>query len=238
MLLCKDNLEVLSELPNNHIDLIYCDVLYNTKRNNLDFEDNLEDPIKFYRLRLQEMKRVLKDTGLIYIHCDYRLVHYLKVEMDRIFGLKNFRNEIIWYFNSSPRKKKSFGVRHHTILRYSKTDNFFFEDSEIRQPYSLTAPRGYEKEKYYHPLGKVMGDVWQINSLGQNDKKERTGYSTQKPLELMYPIINSSSPIGGLVADFFCGSGTFLLAAKYLERDYIGVDINPKAIEVCRRRLE
>lgn len=238
----KDNLELLKELPNNCIDLIYCDILYNTGKKFKEFNDNLgspQDAIQWYLPRFTEMRRVLKDTGLIYIHCDYNLSHYIKITLDSIFGVKNFRNEIIWWYNSAPRKKKDFGKRHDTIFRYSVSNNYYFNsDSDyIRQEYSPTAPRGYEKEKYYDDRGKIMDDVWKVNMLGQNDKTERVGYSTQKPKELLYKIIDSSCPDDGIVADFFCGSGTTCVAAKELGRNYLVCDINNKAVEITRERL-
>lgn len=242
MVYLEDNLEFMSKLNNNSIDLIYADILYNTGKQYDDFNDNLgneEEAITFYTPRFIEMKRILKDSGLIYIHCDHNLSHYIKVELDKIFSRSNFRNEIIWWYNSAPRKKKDFGKRHDTIFRYSKTDNYYFHESEhIRQEYSPTAPTKYAKAKYYHPEGKVMDDVWRINMLGQNDKTERIGYSTQKPLELLYKIISSSCPPDGLVFDPFCGSGTTLVAAKQLGMSYIGCDINPKAIEISNARLD
>ena len=150
------------------------------------------------------------------------------------------RNEIIWYYNSAPRKKKDFGKRHDTIFRYSKTKDYYFNANSkyIRQKYSATAPRGYEKEKYYNPLGKIMDDVWKINMLGQNDKTERCGYDTQKPKALLYPIIDSSCPKNGVFADYFCGSGTSLVVAKDLEiQTIIGCDISQQAITICKKRL-
>ena len=134
----EDNLSLLKRLPNESIDLIYCDILYNTGKNFKDYNDNLgtpEEAIEWYKPRFIQMKRVLKDTGLLYIQCDSNLSHYIKVELDNIFGINNFRNEIIWWYNSAPRKKKDFGKRHDTIFRYSKTDNYYFnENSEyIRQ---------------------------------------------------------------------------------------------------------
>lgn len=233
---------MLQTLEDESIDVIYNDILYNTGKKLHDFDDNLGSKIKaiqWYRQRFIEMKRVLKTTGLLYIHCDCNLSHYIKVELDKIFGETNFRNEIIWWYNSAPRKKKDFGKRHDTIFRYSKSDNYYFnEDSQyIRQEYSKTAPRGYEKEKYYDSRGKVMDDVWRINILGQNDKTERVGYSTQKPKELLYKIIDSSCPVNGLVADFFCGSGTTCVVAKELGKQFIGCDINEKAIKITINRL-
>ncbi|MCM1234156.1 MAG: site-specific DNA-methyltransferase [Ruminococcus flavefaciens] len=237
-----DNLELLCSLTDESFDLIYCDILYNTGKRFDDFDDNLgnkDEAVQWYHPRFIEMKRVLKDTGLLYIHCDYNLSHYIKVELDKIFGEDNFRNEIIWWYNSAPRKKKDFGKRHDAIFRYSKSDNYYFNtDSKyIRQEYSPTAPRGYEKEKYYDERGKIMDDVWRVNMLGQNDKTERVGYSTQKPKELLYKIIDSSCPKGGIVADFFCGSGTTCVVAKELGRNFLGCDINEKAVTITKERL-
>lgn len=236
-----DNLELLGMLEDNSVDLIYSDILYNTGRKFDDFNDNLGTPeqaVDWYRPRLNEMRRVLSNTGTIYIHCDYRLIHYIKVEMDRIFGIENFRNEIIWHYNSAPRRKNDFGSRHDTILRYSKTGEYTFNEDDVRVPYSNSAPRGYAKEKYYNDLGKVMGDVWEINIIGQNDKTERVGYNTQKPRELLEVIIKASSKKGDLVADFFAGSGTTGVVAKELERDYIMCDINERAVDLSNERLD
>lgn len=242
-LYCQDNLGLLRDLDSSSLDLIYCDILYNTGKIFDDFIDKLGTPqqaIEWYKPRFIEMKRVLKNTGLLYIHCDANLSHYIKILLDEIFNVRNFRNEIIWWYNSAPRKRKDFGKRHDTIFRYSKSDNYYFnEDSGyIRQPYSNTAPRGYEKEKYYDSRGKIMDDVWKIKMLGQNDKTERVGYSTQKPKELLYKIIDSSCPKDGVFADFFCGSGTSLVVAKELGINYIGCDISSKAIEISDKRLE
>lgn len=240
---CCDNIVFMEKIQSNTIDCIYCDVLFGTGRKFNDYDDpsfrSFDDIKEFYENRFIQMRRVLQDTGLLYIHCDSQISHYIKVLLDQIFSARNFRNEIVWYYNSAPRKKKDFGKRHDVIFRYSKTDRYYFDDTSpyVRQPYSDTAPRGYDKEKYYSPLGKVKDDVWVIPMLGQNDKKERTGYSTQKPLDLMYPIIDSSCPKDGIVADFFCGSGTFLVAAKKLGRRYVGCDVNQNAVEITTERL-
>lgn len=233
-----DNLNVLNSLEDNSVDLIYCDILYGTGRNFNDYQDIKpikEDIDSHYIPRFLEMKRVLKNTGQIYIQMDWRINHWIRCILDDTFGWNNFRNEIIWSYNSAPRKKNCFGNRHDTIFRYSKTDDFTF--NAIREPYSESAPRGYAKEKYYHEDGKVIGDVWNINILGQNDKKERVGYATQKPIELLDRIIESSSNVNDVVADFYMGSGTTLVSAKGLNRQYIGCDINKKAYDITLDRL-
>jgi len=231
----EDNLTVLPRLATNSIQLIYSDILFGTNKDFHDYSDKI-DIERFYIPRFVEMRRVLSNTGLLYIHTDTTNGHYIKVILDQIFGRAQFRNEIIWYFNSSPRRKKDFGKRHHTIFRYSKSDDYVFYP--IRVPYSKSAPRGYAKEQYYHPDGKVMDDVWIINSLGQNDKHERTGYATQKPVALLDYIICSSSKEGDTVADFFLGSGTTAVSALKNGRIFIGVDINERAIQITKERIK
>lgn len=233
---CKDNLELLKELNDNSIDLIYSDILYGTNRNFGEYIDiSINEVEEHYIPRIKEMYRVLKNTGTIVLQMDPKISYKLRYILNDIFGEENFRNEIIWAYNSAPRKKGCFGFRHDVILRYSKSNEFTF--NEIREPYSLTAPRGYAKEKYYNPDGKVLGDVWNIPILGQNDKTERTGYPTQKPLQLVNTIINYMSNEGDLVADFYLGSGTTAESCLINNRHFIGCDISENAVNICKNRL-
>ncbi len=115
-------------MPDNYIDLIYCDILYNTGKNFEDYNDNLGtsiDAIKWYEPRLIEMHRILKDTGSIYLQCDWRLIYYLKIEMDSIFGFDNFRNEIVWNY-ATPSQSKTFVKNTDRILLYTKSNTFIF----------------------------------------------------------------------------------------------------------------
>lgn len=236
---CQDNLELLKTIEDNSIDLIYIDILYGTGRKFKDYQDLKpirSDIEEHYIPRLIEMHRVLKDTGTIYLQMDTKINHWIRCIMEDIFGYDNMRNEIIWYYNTAPRKKLDFGKRHDIIYRFTKSNNYIF--NPIREPYSESAPRGYAKEKYYHQDGKVIGDVWQMNILGQNDKKERVGYDTQKPKELIERIIKASSNEGDLVADFYLGSGTTAVSSKELNRRFIGCDINTRAVELTKKRLE
>jgi site-specific DNA-methyltransferase (adenine-specific) len=236
---CCDNIEFMKSIENESVDLIYCDLLFGTGRKFKDYQDlrPIKDEIyKHYLPRIGEMYRILKSTGTIYLHMDTKINHWIRCIMDDIFGYDKMRNEIVWHYNTAPRKKKDFGKRHDLIYRYTKSDNYTFNPP--REPYSLTAPRGYEKEKYYNKDGKVVGDVWKINILGQNDKKERVGYDTQKPLELLNRIIESSSNEGDLVADLYLGSGTTAVSCKILKRRFIGCDINPESISTTNKRLD
>lgn len=235
---CSDNLLFMKKIKSNTIDLIYCDILYGTG-NDFSYYKDLkaikENIDNHYVPRINEMHRILKETGTIYLQMDKKINHWIRLILDDIFGYDNFRNEIIWFYNSGPRKKNCFGFRHDTILRYSKSNVFTF--NEIRESYSKHINRPKSKLKYYHPDGKVIGDVWNINILGQNDKKERCGYPTQKPLELIERIIKSSSNENDLAGDFYLGSGTTAVACKKLNRNFIGCDINKESIEITNKRL-
>ena len=187
--------------------------------------------------RLRECRRVLKPTGSIYLHCDPTMSHKLKLVLDAIFGKKHFKNEIIWSYNSGPRGN-NFGKRHDIILWYTATRNYIFNKDEVREPYSPNINIPKSKAHYYHPLGKVMGDVWEIPILGQNDKKERVGYPTQKPLALIDRILRASSNSDDIVLDPFCGCGTTIHAAQNSGRRWIGIDICVQACKVIQRRIE
>lgn len=239
MIVCQDNIEFMKTLQSDSIDLIYSDILFGTGRKFQDYQDlkaNKEEIEKHYIPRIEEMRRIMKPTATIYLHMDTKINHWIRCIMDDVFGYDMMRNEIIWHYNTAPRKKSDFGKRHDIIYRYTKSDKYTF--NPIREPYSLSAPRGYEKEKYYHPEGKVIGDVWQMNILGQNDKTERVGYDTQKPIALAERIILASSNEGDVVADFYAGSHTTGVAALKLKRTYIGCDINPKSKEIGEKRLK
>jgi len=241
-----DNLELMKQLPNECIDLIYCDILYNTGKKFKDFNDNLGTPqeaIEWYEPRLFEMKRILKNTGSIYLQCDSNLSHYLKVEMDKIFGIHNFQRDIIWrigWVSGYKSKAKNWIRNHDNILYYTKSDNFTFSKEYI--PY----PTNYVRRDGKKPIGegKPIEDTWNCSDLDELNSieimsfsKEKVGYDTQKPKKLIERIINASSNEGDIVADFFCGSGTTCLVAKELHRCYIGCDINQKAIDITQRRL-
>ena len=224
-----DNLELLKQLQSESVDLIYCDILYNTGKKFKDYNDNLGTPqqaMEWYKPRLMEMKRVLKDNGSIYLQCDYRLTHYLKIEMDNIFGINNFRNEIIWKYGLGGSGNRTFSKKHDNILFYSKNKAYTFNIQ-------------YEKATSNKLKGqlKKMTDVWDIPNIN-NMSKERVGYDTQKPKTILEIIINTSSNKGDVVADFFCGSGTTLVVAKELGRNYIGCDISLRAVEITNQRLK
>jgi site-specific DNA-methyltransferase (adenine-specific) len=259
-----DNLQTLRSLPNESFDLLYADPPFFTQRQqqgeqSLSFDDrweNLEAFVSWLSLRLVEFHRILSPRGSLYVHLDWRVVHYIKVALDGIFGWKNFQNEIIWKYQMAGRGARHFARKHDTILFYSKTDNYFFDPNAVREPYTPHArdPQqkryggkmgvdaegreyveklgtgGKRRYRYYLDEGKLASDVWEIESLHPS-AKERTGYPTQKPKELISRIVRASCPKEGRFGDFFLGSGTSLLVASEVGVSFCGGDISPQSIE-------
>ena len=202
-------------------------------------------------VRLMEMARLLKPTGSIYLHCDPYASHYLKMLMDAVFGKRNFLNEVIWYYRGAGVPKKLLARRHDVLLWYAKRfGQQVFNPDPIRQPYAQATV-----ERFRHYIGNVRGQrdygQQELNPIGKHpddvisniqpiapSAKERTGYPTQKPLALLERIIGSSSNPGDVVLDPFCGCATACVAAEKLERQWIGIDISPKAVELVQDRLQ
>lgn len=240
-----DNLDLMNFLPDNYIDLIYCDILYNTRKNFKTYNDNLgstQDALLWYIPRLQQIYRILKPTGLLYLQMDYRLVHYLKVELDKIFGEQFFCRHIIWCYTSGGISKTDFPSKHDDILKYSKGKSYTYVP-ELK-PYSektlqrgLTQCKGenYELSKEGTPIVDWWND---ITPLLSPTCYERLGYDTQKPKKLLERIIKTSSNKNDIIADFFMGSGTTGEVALDLNRKFIGCDIGQKACEISQKRLE
>ena len=200
--------------------------------------------------RILEMRRIMKTTGTIYLHCDPTMSHYLKILMDAIWGRKNkaFRNEIIWCYRGGGVPKYHFARKHQVILRYSKSTTPTFNIDTVRIPYSdestkrleYTA-RSFRPGRIYdtykpNPKGKHPDDWWLIQPI-MPSSKERTGYPTQKPLALLERIINASSNEGDMVLDPFCGCATTCVMADALGRQWAGIDISPKAAELVSQRI-
>lgn len=199
-------------------------------------------------IRLIEMKRVLKDTGSIYLHCDPTASHYLKLVMDAVFDF-NFRNENIWYYRGGGVPKKAFARRHDVLFFYTKSDDWTFNVDPVRDKYSEDTKertqykaRAFRGERTYdswepHPKGKHPDDVWEIQPI-MPSSKERLGYPTQKPERLLERILKASSNEGDVVLDPFCGCGTTITVAEKLNRKWIGIDITHLAVQLMKYRLE
>ncbi len=203
--------------------------------------------LAYMTVRLWELYRVLKSTGSIYLHCDWHMSHYLKIVMDKIFGKKNFRNEIVWRYSWGLRTDKCWNRKHDSILMYSNSENIIFnannvlEDREIskstenRLKYKGALITDGNKGRGQHKMA-LPSDVWYVATIN-GMAKERIGYPTQKPEALLERIIKASSNEGDLVLDPFCGSGTTLAVCEKLNRKSLGIDISPKALSVAGSRL-
>ena len=268
MIIHGDCLDEVKHLDSNSIDMIYLDPPFFTQKvqslkdiygNEYSFKDiwhNRMEYLEYIKVRIFEFKRILKDTGSIFLHCDEKASYYLRIILDDVFGEENFRSEIIWTYKRWSNSKKGLLPGHQTIFFYSKTNKYKF--NVIYTDYSPTTnidqllqervkdSRGksiykfdnngkivFAKEK----KGVPLSDVWDIPFLNPK-AKERVGYPTQKPIELLERIIRISTDENDTILDPFCGSGTTLIAAKLTNRNSIGIDINHEAIIISEKRLK
>ncbi len=194
--------------------------------------------------RFVELRRALKKTGSLYVHCDPTASHYLKLILDALFGPDNFRREIIWRSGwvSGFKTRTANWVRNHdTILYYvrDRREPFTFHKDLAYKPHG----QGYKRRGGGgNPRGVAIDDVWDEVALYspwiKSFSTEKLGYMTQKPLALLERIIAVSSKQGDVVLDPFCGGGTTVDAAEGLGRRWIGIDVSSRAIEITQGRLE
>ena len=198
------------------------------------YDDRFDDYWGFLEPRLAEAWRLLADDGTLYLHLDYREVHYAKVMLDAMFGRDRFLNELIWAYDYGGKTQKRWPTKHDTILVYVKDPaRYFFDSATVdREPYM--APGLVPPEKAAR--GKLPTDVW-WHTIVPTTGREKTGYPTQKPEGILRRIVQASSRPGDRVLDFFAGSGTTGAVASALGREAVLVDINPEAIAVMRRRI-
>ena len=198
------------------------------------YNDAFEDYWAFLEPRLEEAWRLLTGDGTLYLHLDYREVHYAKVLLDALFGRECFLNEIIWAYDYGGRSRRKWPSKHDTILVYVKDPKHYYFDSDAvdREPYM--APGLVTPEKV--ALGKLPTDVW-WHTIVSPTGREKTGYATQKPEGVLRRIIQASSAPGDWVLDAFAGSGTTGAVASQLERGFVLVDSHPDAIAVMRQRF-
>lgn len=268
-IICGDALDIMKNIHEKSVDLVYLDPPFFTQERQIlsskdgemkySFDDKWADIdlyLRYMKERLAECKRVLKDTGSIFLHCDRNASHYLKILMDKIFGMANFQSEIIWSYKRWSNSKKGLLNNHQIILFYSKTKNFKFnkmytdysETTNIDQILQERVRDGNGKSVYKKDVdgktvvgqckkGVPLSDVWEIPYLNPK-AKERVGYPTQKPIILLEQIIKLVTEEGDLVVDPFVGSGTTAVAAKLLNRRYLGIDKSADAVELANNRLE
>lgn len=220
-----------------------------------DIWESSSEYAKFLFDRLLQCKFLLKDTGSIFVHCDRNSTHVIRKVLDIVFGENNFQSEIIWSYKRWSNSKKGLLNQHQNIFFYSKSDNFKWNQQFVDYSATTNLDQILQKRERNNlgqsvyatnndgevvyggaKKGVPLGDVWEIPFLNPK-AKERTGYPTQKPLILLEKIIELTTNRNDVVLDPFCGSGTTLVAAKLLERQYIGIDISADAIELTKTRL-
>lgn len=214
-----------------------------------------EEYISEIRALAELARKLMSDTGVIFLHVDWRMQARLRIMMDEVFGENNFMNEIIWTYQTGGRARKYFSRKHDVILFYRKGPAYRFYIENV--PISRTDARrnhmkrqvdkdgrvyrtiksGGKVYKYYDDDPVYPGDVWDDVSHLQQKDPQRTGYDTQKPLKLLERIVLCSTRPGDIVCDLTCGSGTALEAAAINERNFVGVDMSPLAVQTARRRL-
>jgi site-specific DNA-methyltransferase (adenine-specific) len=259
-----DNLAVARSLPDASFRLIYLDPPFNTGKTQTrqtittrrsaggsrvgfkgqtydtvkgtlySYNDDFADYWEFLEPRLEEAWRLLDDRGTLYLHLDYREVHYAKVALDALFGRDCFLNEIVWAYDYGAKSAGRWPAKHDTILVYVKNPKtYYFDNATVdREPYM--APGLVSAEKVAR--GKLPTDVW-WHTIVTTSGRERTGYATQKPEGILRRIVQASSAEGDWVLDLFAGSGTTAAVAAKLGRRFVVVDQNPDAVEVMRTRL-
>ena len=202
----------------------------------------------YMAVRMLEVYRVLKNTGSIYFHCDPTMSHCIKLMMDAIFGNDNFRNEIVWcYHGPGSPKMRQFNRKTDHIFWYSKGEEWVFNGDAVRVPYkdpsqslrrAMSSTESFTEEEVeaYRARGKIPENWWEMR-IAARSKREYVGYPTQKPLALLERIIKASSNRGDVVFDPFCGCATTLIAAEKLQREWIGIDISKKALDLVKSRL-
>ena len=264
LVLLGDNLELLPELDEGIFQVAYLDPPFNTgrvqRRRTLatvtasdgdrtgfqgrryatsvlaesSYADEFDDYLGFLEPRLLEVRRLLCESGTLYLHIDYREAHYVKLLLDGLFGRDCFLNEIIWAYDYGARPRRRWPAKHDTILVYVKDPDRYWFDAEAveREPYM--APGLVTAEKAAR--GKLPTDVW-WHTIVSPTGKEKTGYPTQKPEGILRRIVQASSKPGDWCLDCFAGSGTLGAVAAALGRRFVLIDSNPEAVAVARRRV-
>lgn len=258
---CGDAVAEASGRPDGTLDAIYIDPPFGTgtvrQGRGHRYADRADDPDAFVAWLLpllEHSRRVLAPHGSLFVHLDYRAVHYVKVALDRLFGRDLFVNEIVWCYAVGGKSRRGFGRKHDTILWYARGDEWAFYPDAVRVPrrggshmrvvldggapvQEKTDRRTGRVYRYPVAAGKVPEDWWaDVETLNHSDR-ERTGWPSQKPERLVERILRAVTVPGDRVADWFAGSGTTAAVAQRLSRRFVTVDREPASIDVCIARL-
>jgi DNA modification methylase len=254
---CGDALDEAAALGDGALDAIYIDPPFGTgtvrQGRGHAYTDHADDPEAFVTWLgpyLEHSRRALGPAGSLFVHLDYRAVHYVKVHLDRLFGRDRFVNEIVWCYAVGGKGRRGFGRKHDTILWYARSADWAFYPDAVRVPRRggshMRVVDGVQEKTdrktgriYRYPVaaGKVPEDWWtDVETLNHSDR-ERTGWPSQKPERLIERVIRAVTAPGDRVADWFAGSGTTAAVAQRLGRGFVTVDREPAAVDVCVARL-
>jgi DNA modification methylase len=226
-----DALVELDKIKSNSVDLIVADPPYNLGKdygNNHDIQ-GFDEYLAFSKNWLQQSRRILKQSGTLYVFMGFRFISYLYDILDRELQMF-FNNWIVWHYTQGMGKTKGFSPRHDDILMFTKSKKFKFNLDNVRIP-----------QKYYRDRNNMRGanpgDVWGFSHVHYcNDNRQN--HPTQKPEGLIERMILASSDKGDLVVDPFSGSGTTIRVCQQLNRRVIGIEINPDYVAMTKDRLE
>ncbi len=264
-----DCIEKMRSLKNGSVNLVYLDPPFFSQRDHAleprdeskkygfpDTWESLDSYLRFMGACLIECRRLICDTGSIFLHCDRAASHHLRILLDSVFQPKMFQSEIIWAYRRWSNTKKGLLNAHQTIYFYSKTEAFKFNSTFTdyapstnvdqilqRRTRDERGKSAYDRDESGEIVigpekhGVPLSDVWQIPYLNPK-AKERCGYPTQKPLLLLERIVSIVTDEGDRILDPFCGSGTTLVAARRLKREAIGIDISSDAVNLANERLK
>ena len=220
----------LKKIESNTVDLIIADPPYNVGKDygNKSDKQDFDEYIAFTKEWLTECHRILKKNGTIYIFIGFRYISYLYQILEKDLKM-NFVNWISWHYTQGIGKTKGFSPRHDDILMFSKSASYKFNLDEIRVP-----------QKFYRKVNNMRGanpgDVWEVSHI-HYCQKNRQEHPTQKPEALVERMVLASSSEGDMVVDPFSGSGTTLRVCQQLNRNAVGIEINPEYVEQTKERL-
>lgn len=259
-----DNAAVLPKLPAASFQLVYIDPPFNTGRvqqrtsirtvrdetgdrtgfggrryateevGRQGYPDLFDDYLGFLEPLLHQARRLLTDSGTLYLHLDYREAHYVKLLLDAVFGRECFLNELVWAYDYGGRARDRWPAKHDTIFVYVKTAGAHFFDQQAIDRIPYLAPGLVTPEKALR--GKLPTDVW-WHTIVPTNGREKTGYPNQKPEGILRRVVQASSRPGDRVLDFFAGSGTTGAVARQLGRRFVMIDDNPAAVRIMAGRL-
>jgi len=252
-----DSIAWLKSLPSDSVDMVFADPPYNIKKADWDNFESQEAYIEFSMQWIEQVARVLKSTGTLFVCGFSKILADLKRPATKFFTSCRW---IIWHYKNKANLGKDWGRSHESILHFRKTKKFTFNIDDIRIPYgehTLKYPSHPQAETSQYGNGKKKDHTWEPNPLGAKPKDvleipqdiievpttcngmhEKTPHPTQKPEELLRKLILASSNIGDTIIDPFCGSGTTPVCAEQLQRNWMACDLSHEYLGWAADRME